>query len=173
MVARVSHAEQLSVFPNSGMDTMLLVARDTRDRAVRLSVELTIAAVRGLAAVYISGIVAHADRTVVLLNARRLVHEATAGMGLRLGFSLVAATAPDVLLVSLGVDTYKDLPYTKDADFHNYGAFSELTWYAADRDRVITGARLDRASAKDYRQSIGSGMSTRPKPTPHGTPARS
>ncbi len=65
---------------------------------------------------------------------------------------------------SMGVDTYKDLPYTKDADFHNYGVFGELTWYAADRDRVITGARLDRASAKDYRQSIGSGMSARPNP---------
>ncbi len=72
---------------------------------------------------------------------------------------------------SMGVDTYKNLPYTKDADFHNYGVFGELTWYAADRDRVITGARLDRASAKDYRQSIGSGMSARPNPTADDTRA--
>ncbi len=66
---------------------------------------------------------------------------------------------------SMGIDTYKDLPYSKDADFHNYGVFSEMTWYAAERDRLITGARVDRASAKDYRQTIGSGMTSRPNPT--------
>ncbi|EJM20530.1 TonB-dependent copper receptor [Pseudomonas sp. GM21] len=70
---------------------------------------------------------------------------------------------------SAGINTYKDLPYTEDADFHNYGVFSELTWYAADRDRLITGARLDRASAKDYRQTIGSGMTKRPNPTADDT----
>lgn len=42
----------------------------------------------------------------------------------------------------------QNLPYTKDADFHNYGVFGELTWYAAERDRLISGARLDRASAR-------------------------
>ncbi|MFY0729108.1 TonB-dependent copper receptor [Pseudomonas sp. NFX15] len=72
---------------------------------------------------------------------------------------------------AMGVDAYKDLPYTKDADFHNYGVFSELTWYAADRDRLISGARLDRASAKDYRQTTGSGMTTRPNPTADDTRA--
>lgn len=66
---------------------------------------------------------------------------------------------------SSGIDTYKQLPRTKDADFHNYGAFGELTWYAAERDRLITGARLDRASAKDYRERIGSGMMSRANPT--------
>ncbi|MCP1481126.1 iron complex outermembrane receptor protein [Pseudomonas chlororaphis] len=71
----------------------------------------------------------------------------------------------------MGIDTYKDQPRTKDADFHNYGAFGELTWYAADRDRLISGARVDRASAKDYRQSIGSGMMTRPNPTAGNTRA--
>lgn len=72
---------------------------------------------------------------------------------------------------AMGVDTYKDQPYTKDADFHNYGAFGELTWYAADRDRLITGARVDRASAKDYRQAIGSGMMSMPNPTADQTRA--
>ncbi|MBD9442447.1 TonB-dependent copper receptor [Pseudomonas sp. PDM04] len=72
---------------------------------------------------------------------------------------------------SMGVDTYKDLPYSKDADFHNYGVFSELTWYAADRDRLIGGARLDRASARDFRQTTGSGMMTRPNPTADDTRA--
>ncbi|MBY8937290.1 TonB-dependent copper receptor [Pseudomonas fluorescens] len=71
----------------------------------------------------------------------------------------------------MGIDTYKDQPYSKDADFHNYGVFSELTWYAADRDRLITGARVDRASAKDYRQTTGSGMMSRPNPTADDTRA--
>jgi iron complex outermembrane receptor protein len=72
---------------------------------------------------------------------------------------------------AMGIDVYKDLPYTQDADFHNYGVFSELTWYAAERDRLISGARLDRASAKDYRQTTGSGMMTRPNPTADETRA--
>ncbi|WP_242208458.1 MULTISPECIES: TonB-dependent copper receptor [unclassified Pseudomonas] len=71
----------------------------------------------------------------------------------------------------MGIDTYKDQPYSKDADFHNYGVFSEMTWYAADRDRLISGARVDRASAKDYRQTTGSGMMTRPNPTADDTRA--
>ncbi|WP_409315682.1 TonB-dependent copper receptor [Pseudomonas sp. KCJK9016] len=71
----------------------------------------------------------------------------------------------------MGIDTYKDQPYTKDADFHNYGVFSEMTWYAADRDRLITGARVDRASAKDFRQTTGSGMMSRPNPTAGDTRA--
>ena len=70
-----------------------------------------------------------------------------------------------------GVDTYKALSRTQDADFHNYGVFSELTWYAAERDRLIGGARLDRASAKDYRQRIGSGMTARDNPTAGDTRA--
>jgi len=72
---------------------------------------------------------------------------------------------------SMGIDTYKDLPYSKDADFHNYGVFSEMTWYAAERNRLITGARVDRASAKDYRQTTGSGMMSRPNPTADDTRA--
>ncbi|MBC2654898.1 TonB-dependent copper receptor [Pseudomonas sp. MSSRFD41] len=71
----------------------------------------------------------------------------------------------------MGVDAHKGQPWAKDADFHNYGAFGELTWYAAERDRLITGARLDRASAKDYRQSIKSGMMSRPNPTAGDTRA--
>jgi len=67
--------------------------------------------------------------------------------------------------MGMGIDTYKDQNWSKDADFHNYGAFGELTWYAAERDRVITGARLARASAKDFRARIGSGMMSKPNPT--------
>jgi iron complex outermembrane receptor protein len=72
---------------------------------------------------------------------------------------------------SMGIDTYEDLPYSRDADFHNYGVLSEMTWYAAERDRLITGARVDRASAKDYRQTTGSGMMSRPNPTADDTRA--
>ena len=67
--------------------------------------------------------------------------------------------------MGMGIDTYKEQNWSKDADFHNYGVFSELTWYAAERDRVISGARLDRASAKDYRPRIGSGMMSKANPT--------
>jgi len=72
---------------------------------------------------------------------------------------------------AMGIGAYDEVPWNKDATFHNYGAFGELTWYAAERDRVIAGARLDRASAKDYRQTTGSGMTTRPNPTADDTRA--
>lgn len=49
-------------------------------------------------------------------------------------------------------------PWSKDAVSHNYGLFGEATWYAAERNRLIAGARLDRASAKDYRATQHSGM---------------
>jgi iron complex outermembrane receptor protein len=63
------------------------------------------------------------------------------------------------------------IAWSKDAVEHNYGAFAEMTWYAAERNRVVSGVRLDRASAKDYRQSI-SGMSmSRANPTADDTRA--
>jgi len=68
----------------------------------------------------------------------------------------------------MGIDVHKDMAWTKDADFHNYGAFAELTWYAADQDRVITGARLDRASAKDYRATSATNGDTRADTLPSG-----
>ncbi|WP_248800283.1 TonB-dependent copper receptor [Pseudomonas sp. MWU13-2105] len=74
---------------------------------------------------------------------------------------------------SMGIDTFESLPRNQDAEFHNYGVFGELTWYAAERDRLISGARLDRASAKDFRQRIGSGMSAQPNPTAGQTRADS
>ncbi|MEG1039432.1 MAG: TonB-dependent copper receptor [Pseudomonas sp.] len=68
----------------------------------------------------------------------------------------------------MGIDVHKQMPWTKDADFHNYGMFAELTWYAADQDRVITGARLDRASAKDYRETSATRDDTRADTLPSG-----
>lgn len=68
----------------------------------------------------------------------------------------------------MGVDAHKAQPWTKDADFHNYGVFSELTWYATNEDRLVSGARLDRASAKDYRKGIATEGTTRADTLPSG-----
>ncbi|QVM96220.1 TonB-dependent copper receptor [Pseudomonas sp. SORT22] len=68
----------------------------------------------------------------------------------------------------MGVDVHKHMAWTKDADFHNYGVFGELTWYAAEQERLITGARLDRASAKDYRATSATGGDTRADTLPSG-----
>ncbi|MFV1944081.1 TonB-dependent copper receptor [Pseudomonas luteola] len=61
--------------------------------------------------------------------------------------------------------------WSKDAVEHNYGAFAEMTWYAAERSRVVTGARLDRASAKDYRRTISTMSMSMPNPTADDTRA--
>ncbi|OLU25628.1 TonB-dependent copper receptor [Pseudomonas sp. PA15(2017)] len=65
----------------------------------------------------------------------------------------------------------RSFDWDKDADFHNYGAFAEATWQVAERSRLIAGARVDRASAKDYRQSINSMMGSRANPTAGATRA--
>lgn len=64
--------------------------------------------------------------------------------------------------------TYQDFdqkPWDKDAEFHNYGLFGELTWHLSSDQRWIAGARVDRASVKDFRKTIGSGMTQRDNPT--------
>ena len=58
-----------------------------------------------------------------------------------------------------------EFAWDKDAVMHNYGLFGELTWYQTQRSRVIAGARLDRASAKDYRNEIRGMMMSTPNPT--------
>lgn len=68
----------------------------------------------------------------------------------------------------MGIDAHKGQPWTKDADFHNYGAFGELTWYATGEDRLITGARLDRASARDFRNGSATQGDTRADTLPSG-----
>ncbi len=68
----------------------------------------------------------------------------------------------------MSVDAHKGQPWTKDADFHNYGVFSELTWYATGEDRLISGARLDRASARDFRQASATNGDTRADTLPSG-----
>lgn len=66
---------------------------------------------------------------------------------------------------AMGEGTYKTLPRTKDAVMGQLGVFSELTWQASEHDRWIGGARLDRATARDYRATLGAGMAMRPNPT--------
>ncbi|QKZ02840.1 TonB-dependent copper receptor [Pseudomonas eucalypticola] len=70
---------------------------------------------------------------------------------------------------AMGVDAYKHVPRSKDAEMQDLGVFSELTWYATGNDRVIGGARVDRAQARDYRQTLGSGMSASANPTADDT----
>ncbi|AKX47796.1 TonB-dependent receptor [Thiopseudomonas alkaliphila] len=47
--------------------------------------------------------------------------------------------------------SYKNQRWNKDADFHQYGVFSELTWYMNDQQRTIGGIRVDRSEAQDFR----------------------
>ncbi|OCX16946.1 TonB-dependent copper receptor [Stutzerimonas xanthomarina] len=68
----------------------------------------------------------------------------------------------------MGIDTYKNLSWDKDADFHNYGLFGELTRNLNDDSRVIGGARLDHAAAKDYRSTGPSAGDSRSDNLPSG-----
>ncbi|WP_312234725.1 TonB-dependent copper receptor, partial [Stutzerimonas nitrititolerans] len=58
--------------------------------------------------------------------------------------------------------------WNKDADFHNYGLFGELTRNLDDDSRVIGGARLDHAAAKDYRSTGPSAGDSRSDNLPSG-----
>lgn len=62
-----------------------------------------------------------------------------------------------------GRGTYASRPWTVDANFRNTGVFGEATWRHGDDDRVIAGARTDRATALDRRATIG--MMRMPNPT--------
>ena len=66
-----------------------------------------------------------------------------------------------------GIDTYKSLPWAKDATFHNYGLFGELAWDLSRQQRLIGGARIDRAAAEDEREQLCNmmGMACRSNPT--------
>tara|TARA_R110000868_G_scaffold29057_5_gene108197 strand:+ start:5062 stop:7164 length:2103 start_codon:yes stop_codon:yes gene_type:complete len=68
---------------------------------------------------------------------------------------------------------YDQFNWDKDAEFHNYGLFGELTWQVSERERWVTGARLDRASVKDYRQTLGSQMNGTLRANPTADETRS
>lgn len=53
---------------------------------------------------------------------------------------------------------YKHMAWNKDAEFKQYGLFSELSWNIAEGERLISGVRLDRASATDTRANLCTGM---------------
>jgi iron complex outermembrane recepter protein len=63
----------------------------------------------------------------------------------------------------MGRDTYRSQPWARDARLDNAGAFAELTWKRNARQRVVAGARLDRARAEDQRAATG--MMDMPNPT--------
>ncbi|PWK82360.1 iron complex outermembrane receptor protein [Fulvimonas soli] len=52
---------------------------------------------------------------------------------------------------------YRDLPRVRDARMDDVGAFGELRWTFAPRQRLVTGARLDRAHARGYGLAAGPG----------------
>jgi iron complex outermembrane receptor protein len=54
-----------------------------------------------------------------------------------------------------GVYTDADqFAWSKDAEMDNIGLFGETTWKLDRHQRLVGGARVDRASAKDFRQTI-------------------
>lgn len=63
-----------------------------------------------------------------------------------------------------GRDTYRAQPWITDARFENLGIFAELGRNLTERQRLVGGLRLDRASARDERTTTG-GMMPRPNPT--------
>ncbi|MGG4774410.1 TonB-dependent copper receptor [Paenalcaligenes sp. Me52] len=51
------------------------------------------------------------------------------------------------------LNTHRDKPRVKDAQFENTGVFSELHWQTTDTQKIIAGMRVDFASVKDYREA--------------------
>lgn len=58
-----------------------------------------------------------------------------------------------------------DNGWVKDARFHDYGLFSELTWSSTDSSKVVGGVRLDRVLVDNF---SGKGSSERADPLPGG-----
>ena len=60
-------------------------------------------------------------------------------------------------------DAYKAMPWEDDATLRNSGVFAEARWMVAAGQRLIAGARVDRARATDLRATAG--MMAMPNPT--------
>ena len=58
----------------------------------------------------------------------------------------------------MGIDTYRQQPWVKDASFSQIGLFSELTWSRQDDQRLIGGMRLDQHHVEDSRATVSGGM---------------
>jgi len=65
----------------------------------------------------------------------------------------------------MGIGSYSQQPWNKDAAFGNIGVFGEASWTVAPLQRIIGGARIDYATAKDERRTLGQGMMAMPNPT--------
>ncbi|WP_353242182.1 TonB-dependent copper receptor [Providencia sp.] len=50
--------------------------------------------------------------------------------------------------------------WVKDAQFQDYGVFSELTWQASAQGKVVSGARLDRVIVENNKEIGSSGRNT-------------
>ena len=64
---------------------------------------------------------------------------------------------------AMGVDAYRAQPWETDAEFQTRGVFAEGTWHAAERRRLVAGARADRVDVQDRRATAG--MMGMPNPT--------
>lgn len=62
----------------------------------------------------------------------------------------------------------ENFAWKKDYEQTQYGLFSELTWYAGDRERVIGGARLDRYRVTDESDDTATAGDTRHDTLPSG-----
>ncbi|KQN96516.1 MULTISPECIES: TonB-dependent copper receptor [Stenotrophomonas] len=63
----------------------------------------------------------------------------------------------------MGRGTFRQMPWTRDAELRNHGAFAELTFGEDTPRRWVSGLRMDRAQAKDLR--LTTGMKGMPNPT--------
>lgn len=57
------------------------------------------------------------------------------------------------------MNDYRLLPRLRDARISDVGAFGELRWTFAPRQRLVSGARIDRAQARGYQLTLSSGTS--------------
>lgn len=66
----------------------------------------------------------------------------------------------------MGIDTYENASWMKDAAFSQIGVFSELTWTLQEDQRLIGGLRLDQHHVEDFRATVSGGMMGMPTPNP-------
>ena len=64
---------------------------------------------------------------------------------------------------AMGRGTYRAEPWETDARFETRGAFAEGRWHVAEQQRLVAGARVDRAEVQDRRATAG--MMGMPNPT--------
>lgn len=63
------------------------------------------------------------------------------------------------------VNPFESMARVDDAWFRNVGLFGETTWAISERDRVVSGVRVDFWDARDERATVSTGMSAATNPT--------